>query len=203
MSHRYIYTTQVGTRADTNDPGRPWGLYFADDELTEDAARARYALEPQDRQNGFIGIVRVEDGEERPSAYLQMGPRANGARLHNLGPHGVIQVSYTWDAYHEPPRASDPYEGDASQVFLGSIVWFTYPDENQFWRQSKNVGSVMYDFRENGYARADESVRGGFGNPDEVTTREFENVDVSANWFDIPEFGDWEAFFHPEGDEEE
>ena len=28
--------------------------------------------------------------------------------------------------------------------------------------------------------------------------REFRNIDVTANWTRIPDFGDWGAFFHPE-----
>lgn len=58
----------------------------------------------------------------------------------------------------------------------------------------------MTIFRENGYVKEDTNQRAPMGEADAVTTREFEEVDVSVNWFDIPEFGDWEAFFHPEGE---
>jgi len=192
MSHSYFYATQVSARPDS--PDRKWGLFFTKNELTEDEARARFALEPMDRENGFFGVVRVPDGADRPQSYLRVGPRANGLELEKLNEHGTVVASYTWRAYAEGEQeASSP-----ERVFLGTIVYYGYPDEDRFWPLRKSIGSVMMVFRENGYVKEDTTQRGAFGEPDDVTTREFEGVDVSANWFDIPEFGDWEAFFHPE-----
>ncbi|MGO1839856.1 MAG: hypothetical protein ACTH2J_07495 [Candidatus Microbacterium stercoravium] len=194
MSHSYFYATQVSARPDSSD--RRWGLYFTKNELTEDEARARYALEPLDRENGFFGVVRIAEGEDRPRSYLRVGPHANGMELEKLNEHGTVVSSYTWGAYAHGEVRPSPLP---SRVFLGTIVYYGYPDEDQFWPLRKSIGSVMMDFRQNGYVREDTIQRGPVGEPDAVTTREFEGVDVSANWFDIPEFGDWEAFFHPEG----
>ncbi|MGO1235836.1 MAG: hypothetical protein ACTHY8_09940 [Microbacterium gubbeenense] len=195
MSPSYFYATQVSARPESDD--REWGLYFTKNSLTEDEARARYGRDPRDRENGFIGVVRLADGEDRPRSYLRVGPRANGMELEKLNQHGTVVASYTWRAYAEGEQQETP---STERVFLGTIAYYGYPDEDGFWPLRKSIGSVMTIFRENGYVKEDTNQRAPMGEADAVTTREFEEVDVSVNWFDIPEFGDWEAFFHPEGE---
>lgn len=126
-----------------------------------------------------------------------MCPRANGIELNKLNEHGSIKAAYTRRAYHDPSD-SRPYEGDEARVFLGGMVWYTYPAEEKFFRRSASVGNVTMEFKPDGYAKEDRVTRHGFGQPEDVETREFRDVDVSANWFRIPEFGDGDAFFHPE-----
>lgn len=58
----------------------------------------------------------------------------------------------------------------------------------------------MRSFRAEGTVREDATRRRLFGEPDAVMTREVEGVDVSASWFDSPEFGEWGGFFHSEGE---
>ncbi|MFT3797985.1 hypothetical protein [Microbacterium sp.] len=192
MTQRYIYTDKVG--AGPEHPKKRWGLFST--ELTVEEAAARYALNAVNRSDWF-GIVLLEPGEDRPRAYLQMCPRANGVELDKLGPHGSIEAAYSWGAYYAPADLQ-PYEGDADRVFLGGMTWHAYPDESRFYDRVQSLGHVNMEFRPDGYAKEDQVTRRGFGQPSDVETREFRNVDVSANWFAIPEFGDWEAFFHPE-----
>ncbi|MFT3797988.1 hypothetical protein [Microbacterium sp.] len=164
--------------------------------MTVEEAAARYALNAVNRSDWF-GIVLLEPGEDRPRAYLQMCPRANGIELGKLGSRGSIDASYVWGAYYDPPKPT-PYVGDESRVFLGGMTWYVYPDEDRFYDRVDCSAHVSMDFRPDGYAKEDQVIHHGFGQPSEVETREFRNVDVSANWFAIPEFGDWDAFFHPE-----
>jgi hypothetical protein len=192
MTQRYIYVDKVG--AGPEHPSKRWGLFS--DELTPDEAAARYALDPARREDWF-GIVLLEPGQDRPRAYLQMAPRANGVELDKLDAHGSIEAAYTWGAYHEPAD-KQPYTGEEDRVFLGGMVWYAYPDEERFFRRSASLGTVTMEFRPDGYAKEDRVTRRGAGQPSEVETREFRDVDMSANWFPIPEFGDWDAFFHPE-----
>lgn len=44
-------------------------------------------------------------------------------------------------------------------------------------------------FTPQGYARENRVTTNGVGEPDTVGTREFRDVDLSANWFKIPDFG--------------
>ncbi|MFT4214741.1 MAG: hypothetical protein QM622_08195 [Microbacterium sp.] len=192
MTQRYIYTDKVG--AGPEHPKKRWGLFST--ELTPEEAEARYALNAVNRSDWF-GIVLLEPGEDRPHAYLQMCPRANGVVLHKLGAHGSIDAAYVWGAYYDPPKPT-PYTGDADRVFLEGMTWYAYSTDERFLRRNESDGHVSMDFRPDGYAKEDQITRHGFGQPSEVETREFRNVDVTANWFRIPEFGDWDAFFHPE-----
>lgn len=194
MSARYVYVDKVG--AGPEHPDKKWGLFS--DELTTAQAEARYSLNLSQRDDWF-GIVLIESGEERPRAYLQMCPRANGVVLHKLSAHGSIEASYTWGAYYSVP-GGELYEGDEHRIFLGSIYWYGYPEGEKFYRRTAITGSVGMTFAPDGYAKEDRVTKKGFNQPDEVETREFRDVDVSANWFEIPAFGDWDAFFHPDCD---
>lgn len=195
MTQRYIYTDKVG--AGPEHPSKRWGLFDA--ELTPDEAAARYAQNAV-RRDDWFGIVLLEPGEDRPRAYLQMSPRANGVVLDRLDSHGSIEASYSWGAYYDPPTPQ-PYAGADERLFLGKMVWYAYPDGDRFHRRGQAVGTVTMEFRPDGYAKEDQVTRHGFGEPSDVETREFRGVDVSANWFSIPEFGDWDAFFHPTPDD--
>lgn len=196
MAHRYIYADKVG--AGPEHPDKQWGLFS--DELTVEQAQARYAEEAS-RRDDWFGIVRMEAEQDRPGAYLQMCPRANGVELHKVNEHGSIEAAYTWRAYDDDPSDAQPHQGLGDRVFLGSIIRYAYPEGDRFFRRSASIGSVSLTFAPDGYAKEDRVIKRGFGEPSEVETREFRGVDVSANWTAIPEFGDWERFFHPESAE--
>ncbi|WP_309067889.1 hypothetical protein [Microbacterium sp.] len=196
MTQRYIYTDKVG--AGPEHPNKRWGLFST--ELTADEAAQRYALDAV-RRDAWFGVVLLEPGEERPSAYLQVSPRGNGVTLHKLNPHGSIDASYTWGAYYQP-QDDAPYTGDEDRLFLDAITWYVYPEGERFFSRSESLGSVSMQFRPDGYAKEDRTTRRGFGEPSEVETREFRDVDVTANWLPIPEFGEWDDYFHPEADED-
>ncbi|GAA1847094.1 hypothetical protein ACFQZV_09045 [Microbacterium koreense] len=192
MTHRYIYTDKVG--AGPEHPKKRWGLFST--ELTEAEARARYELDAARREDWF-GIVRLDADQDRPVSYLQMCPRANGVSLQKLTPQGSIEADYVWGAYYDPSNL-EPYTGDEHRVFLGGVTWYAYPDDDRFYRRGQAAGQVSMDFRTDGYAKEEQVTNRGFGQPADVETREFQDVDVSANWFDIPAFGEWDAFFHPD-----
>jgi hypothetical protein len=196
MTQRYIYTDKIG--AGPEHPNKRWGLYST--ELTVEEAAARYALDAV-RRSDWFGIVPLEPDAGRPRAFLQMCPRANGVELNKLDERGSIVAAYTWGAYYDPSDP-EPYQGAESRVFLGAMTWYFYPEEDRFFRRSQSLGHVTMEFRPDGYAKEDRVTRRGFGEPHDVETREFRDVDVSANWFPIPEFGDWDAFFQPEPDSE-
>ena len=195
MAQRYIYADKAG--AGPEHPDKLWGLFS--DELTVEQAQARYAADAS-RRDDWFGVVRMEAGGGRPSAYLQMGPRANGVELHKVNEHGSIEAAYTWGAYYEPSDAG-PYQGNDERVFLSSITKYAYPEGDRFFRRSASIGRVSLTFAPDGYAKEERVLKRGVGEPSEVETREFRGVDVSANWTPIPEFGDWERFFHPESTE--
>lgn len=156
--------------------------------LTAQEAEARYALDASATDEWF-GIVRLDEGAERPNAYLQMCPRANGVTLHTLNRSGSIDASYAW---------SQP---EPSRLFLGQITWYAYPDDDTFYRRGSALGHVTMQFRPDGYSKEDRVTKRGFNEPSDVETREFAGVDVSANWFDAPKFGEWQPFFEPEPSE--
>ncbi len=147
----------------------------------------------------WFGVLLLQEGHERPSAYLQVCPRANGVQLHKLNEQGSIEAGYTWRAYYDPPD-SKPYDGDEARVFLGTITWYVYPQEERFYMRNASLGNVSMVFGVDGYGKEEQVTKRGFGEPADVETREFRDVDVSANWFEIPEFGDWDDFFHPDRD---
>lgn len=192
MTERYIYTDKVG--AGPEHPKKQWGL-FSKEISVEDAAE-RYRLDAA-RRDDWFGIVLLGEGQERPGAYLQMCPRANGVELHKLDAYGSVEVAYTWRAYYTPSDTA-PYVGDESRVFLSTITWYAYPDEPRFYLRNASLGNVSMTFGVDGYGKEERVTKRGFGEPADVETREFRDVDVSANWFDIPAFGDWDRFFHPE-----
>lgn len=192
MTQRYIYVDKVGSGPE--HPDKRWGLFSK--ELTTEQAEARFAMDAA-RRDDWFGIVRLEAGEERPSAFVQMCPRANGAVMQKLNGFGTVVASYTWKAYFEP-SGSESYEGDEDRVFLSQIYWYAYPEESKFLHRMSSVGNVSMEFRPDGYAKEERVTKRGFNEPSDVETREFQNVDVSANWAAIPEFGDWAAFFRPE-----
>ncbi len=192
MTQRYIYTDKIG--AGPEHPNKRWGLFST--ELTVEEAAARYALDAV-RRSDWFGIVQAEPDEHRPRGFLQMCPRANGVELNKLDAQGSIVAAYTWGAYYDPAKPQ-PYQGEEERVFLGGMTWYFYPEENRFFRRNQALSHVTMEFRADGYAKEDRVTRRGFGEPSDVETREFRDVDVSANWFRIPEFGDWDAFFHPE-----
>lgn len=195
MTLRYIYANKVG--AGPEHPNKRWGLFS--EELTVEQAAARYALNAV-RRDEWFGVVLLEGGAERPQAYLQVSPRANGVALEKLDAHGSIEASYSWGAYHQPEDGR-PYEGDDDHLFLDSIVWYVYPEGEGFFRRNASIATVHMDFRPDGYAKEDRVTHHGFGKPSDVETREFRDVDMTANWCPIPEFGDWDALFHPETEE--
>lgn len=192
MTQKYIYANKVG--AGPEHPKKRWGLFSQ--ELTVEEARARYELNAVHSSEWF-GVVLLEPGEDRPRSYLQVCPRANGVVLQKLDAHGRIEASYSWGAYYTPSD-DRPYEGDEDRIFLGQMVWYAYPDEERFFDRSESLGNVSMRFEPDGYAKEERVVRHGFGKPSDVETLESRGVDVSANWFAIPEFGDWDAFFHPD-----
>lgn len=195
MSHRYVYAAKAAAVDPVKYPAKKWGLFQADKELTEEEAASIYAADSS-RTHDWFGIVRLEDGSNRPSAYLQMCPGANGVKLHRLRPSGSIEAIYSWGRWSEEeqqPQAGPP------RLFLGGIRWYAYPDDSQFWAQNQAVGQVAMQFRQDGWAREDVVTPGMGADPDQVSTTESTGVDVSSNWTEVPEFGDWERFFHPEG----
>lgn len=195
MTQRYIYADKVA--AGPENPSKRWGLFS--DELTAEEAAARYRLDPSKRDEWF-GVVLVESEAERPQAYLQVSPRANGVTLERLDAHGSVAASYSWGAYYQSEDGR-PYSGDDDRIFLDSIVWYVYPEGERFFRRSASIATVEMGFRPDGYAKEDRVTRGGRGEPSQVESREFRDVDVTANWFRIPEFGDWDDLFHPEVEE--
>lgn len=195
MTHRYIYADKVGAGPD--HPNKRWGLFTA--ELTPEEAEMRYARD-SGRSNDWFGIVLLEAGAERPRAYLQMSPRANGVKLHKLNAHGSIEASYSWGKSSGQTESAFG-DGSDTRLFLSQMTWYAYPEGEKFMSRSQSVGNVTMQFRPDGYAKEDRVTRRGFNEPDAVETREFQNVDAAANWFEVPEFGDWDAFFHPEPEE--
>lgn len=194
MIERYIYAKKVG--AGPEHPKKRWGLFS--EEITADEAARLYSLDAVHREDWF-GVLLLEEGRERPSAYLQVCPRANGVQLHKLNEQGSIEAGYTWRAYYDPSD-SRPYDGNEARVFLSTITWYVYPEEERFFMRTASLGHVSMVFGVDGYGKEEQVIKRGFGEPSDVETREFRDVDVSANWFEIPEFGDWAAFFHPGGD---
>lgn len=194
MSHRYVYARKAAASDPVKFPAKRWGLFQADNEITEAEAAEIYASDPANTDKWF-GIIRLEDGADRPSAYLQMCPGANGVEMHRLGPAGSVDAAYGWGRWDtEGGSAAEP-----RKVFLNSITWYAYPDKDQFWRLSQSVGTVNMTFWQDGRAKEDVVTHGTGADPDQVTTTESKGVDMSANWVDVPEFGDWERFFSPEG----
>lgn len=192
MPERFIYTDKVG--AGPEHPNKRWGLFST--ELTEEQAESRYSLNAVRRQDWF-GIVLMEAGDDRPRSYLQMCPRANGVVLERVNSQGSIETAYSWGAYYDPADPQ-PYTGDETRIFLGGMTSYVYPDDDRFFRRSASLGHVSMEFRPDGYAKKDRVKANGFDRPSDVETREFRGVDVSANWFQIPEFGNWDAFFYPD-----
>lgn len=192
MTDRFIYTNKVG--AGPEHPNKQWGLFSA--ELTAEEAKARYELDAARREDWF-GIVLLKDGDVRPTSYLQMCPRANGVVLQKVNQYGSVVSSYTWGAYYTP-AANETYDGELKEIFLHKIVWYAYPEEAEFFDILDSLGHVSMSFRPDGYAKKEVVTDNGFNRPSEVETREFRDVDVSANRFQIPEFGNWDALFHPD-----
>jgi hypothetical protein len=86
-TRRFIYTDKVG--AGPEHPNKKWGLFSK--ELGPEDASARYSLDAARREDWF-GVVLIEGEQERPTAYLQMCPRANGVELHKLDQFGSVIV---------------------------------------------------------------------------------------------------------------
>lgn len=191
-TERFVYTHKVG--AGPEHPNKKWGLFST--ELSLEDASARYSLDAARREDWF-GVVLIESEQERPTAYLQMCPRANGVELHKLDQFGSVMVAYTWRAYYAPSNA-EPYDGDETRVFLSAITSYVYPEQPRFFMRNASLGHRSMTFGADGYAKDERVTKQGFGEPSNVDLREFRDVDVSANWFPIPEFGDWDRFFHPE-----
>lgn len=191
MTQKYIYTDKVG--AGPEHPDKQWGLYSK--VLTPEKAKARYNLNAMHRAKWF-GVV-SEHGDDRPTSYLQVCPRANGVVLQKLNQSGSIEASYTWVAYYTPPNLQ-PYDGAEEKVFFAGVTRYIYPDGENYYRQSQSVEHTTISFRPDGYAKEEKVTKHGFNEPSDVELSEYQNVDVSANWFTIPDFGDWAAFFQPE-----
>ena len=192
MTQRYIYVDKVGSGPE--HPDKRWGMFS--EEITTEQAEARFSMDAA-RRDDWFGIVRLGSGEDRPNSFVQMSPRANGVVMQKVNEFGTVVASYTWKAYYEPSGA-ESYEGDDDRVFLSQIYWYAYPGESKFFHRMSSIGNVSMEFRPDGYAKEERVTKRGFNEPSDVETREFQNVDVSANWTAVPEFGDWEAFFNPE-----
>lgn len=188
---QFIYADKIGAGPD--HPDKRWGLFVT--ELTVAQAKERYERDVTQR-NAWFGIARLGTGEGRPHAYVQMSPRANGVVLQKLNQYGTIEASYTWGAYAEKPGAQR--QETADRIFLSQIYFYGYPDENRFLQRFSSLGHVEMTFSPDGRASESRVTKRGFGEPSQVETREYEGVDVTANWARIPEFGDWAAFFAPE-----
>lgn len=124
MTPRYIYADKIG--AGPEHPTKRWGLFT--NELSAEQAAERYALPPEQRENWF-GIVQAVDGE-RPSAYLQMCPQANGVTLHTLDEHGRIAAAYSWGAYSDTEVHADD---EHPRLFLTQIIGYVYPTATASW----------------------------------------------------------------------
>ena len=194
MDQRYLYADKIG--AGPEYPSKRWGLFS--EELTAEEARARYDLNAVRRKDWF-GIIPVGDDGERPRSFLAMGPQANGVELQRLDANGSVTASYIWRAYYQPTK-EEPFTRIQERVFLGSITWYTYPDGDRFLGRTECLGHVMMNFRPDGHGTERRTIKHGFGTPPDVEVREFRDVDVSINWFEIPAFGEWGPFFHPTPD---
>lgn len=194
MTERYIYTDKVG--AGPEHPAKRWGLFT--EELSSEEAMQRYAL-PVSRRDDWFGIVRTVD-DEAPSAYLQMCPQANGVVLHTLDRNGSVAASYSWGAYATGDDA-DAGEG-APRLFLNQIVWYVYPEAERFLDRFESLGNVRMEFTPQGYGKEVRTTKRGPGEPASTEEREYNDVDVSVNWFAVPAFGQWDPFFNPTPDEE-
>lgn len=159
------------------------------------AGSGRRAIRPQRLPTQRLVRGRPSrDGQQRPSAYLKVCPQGNGIELHRLNGHGSITAAYAWGAYYEP-RNDAPFEGTADRLFLAQITGYVYPEAERFFDQYETLGLVSLQFRPDGSGVEERTIQRGFPEPREVETREFRDVDVSANWFDVPVFGQWEDFF--------
>lgn len=184
MTHRYIYAEDIGAGPDR--PGSRWGLYSR--ELTVAEAAERYDSGSGDRDARF-GVILLEDGHDRPRSYLELSPHARSVVLRRLNPHGSVAAAYAWGAAAAPDNAA---------LFLDRLTWYAYPGGARFFCPGESVSRVCMSFRPDGYAKQDRVAVGMLGQAAVLGSNEYNGIDVSANWTDVPEFGEWDTLFHPD-----
>lgn len=114
-----------------------------------------------------------------------------------LNQFGSVVTAYAWTRRHPEVDRYQP-SADAERLFLATITAYTYPEEEKYLTRAAALRHVTLTFRPDGYASDERVTKRGFGEPSNVETREFRGVDVSANWLDVPEFGDWIPLFFPD-----
>lgn len=188
MTHTYSYIDRADASALHSDRRR--GPDFTG--LTPGQAAARYALESDCPTQAF-GIMLLTDDEDQPHAWLQMSPRARRVVLRRMNAHGSVATSFEWACLD----AQSDSDADDDAVFLQRLTWYAYPGEPRFFEQSEAVGTVTMEFTPDGHATRQRVTEHSFLNPNEAEISEYSDVDITANWVRVPEFGHWEEFFDP------
>jgi hypothetical protein len=147
--------------------------------LREKQARARFNGEVPD-PNDWFSVVAFGDGMPDsgvPDYVLEVLPHA-----------AYINVFF-YDMTHNL-RFIYGFEKTEGRMFLSELTEYTYPDDGKRYTQGDCTIVESFIYRPDGYVRSrlDDNARPTI----EVT--EYRDVDVSAHWEDIPEFGNWEPF---------
>lgn len=177
MAHRYLYADTVESGRERREPERETAL-------TADQAAQRFAGDSERLEDGFgVGLV-GDDG--RVTAWLEMAPGARRAVLKKLTPQGSVAASCEWDLPAGQPA-----------VFLRRLTWFAYPSADRYFSPDQAAGAVSMQFDPSGRATRERFTDHGFRDVGPVETSEYDDVDVTPNWIEVPAFGDWDGFFHP------
>lgn len=138
--------------------------------ISEHEARLRFEQGPW-----FTVVSLSEPSSPAPDFAIELLPQFEFARVIFYTDAGSIARIHDFE----------PHDG---QLFMVSSTTYTYPDDSYYGQSKANVVvTIMYS--PDGKATL---TKDDVSNP-QVTQETRTDVDVSANWEPIPEFGDWDG----------
>ncbi|MDA3803985.1 hypothetical protein ACMT9U_06530 [Clavibacter sp. Sh2036] len=147
--------------------------------LTESEARRRFDGLVAEPDHWFsVGVKRDEADElAAPEFILEILPHAKYVKVIFVDQHHTQRFAYG-------------FTNMEGRMFMTDVTEHRYPDAERFRPLNEAVWYESMLIKPTGYVKEtvyDYSVN-------ETHLSEYKDVDVTANWEDVPEFGDWERF---------
>ncbi|MFJ4254000.1 hypothetical protein [Microbacterium sp. NPDC090003] len=131
--------------------------------------------------DGDVNRFREETRLIPPWVITSFGGVLSGFRVNHLTAQGSVRLDIH-------------FEHVQGRLFLGTLLDYTYPDDDRYYRRSDST-QILYGIMNpdgTGFLTIDDKSR------PTVERLSMDQVDVSNNWLDRPGFGDWHVLLGPD-----
>ena len=155
-----------------------WKLWEPGGPISEDEARRRFAEGDEDDWFSVAAYEAAAEVQDIPSFVLEVTPRGETIRSKFYAPSRSLRREYIFGIQPD------------GRTFMDTATQWFYADNENHYRMGKAILIESFRFRPDGIV--DRTI----DDDDEpnIVKVSYRDVDVSGNWEDAPEFGDWARF---------